>query len=295
MEFEKLTGKFIARDDGFIGYGETEVERDVFSFVLADDSRVIIDAKAKSFSLDAKLELFDVAGNLIATNDNTDNPASPNPSDSQISVQDVPAGDYFVAVSGANQTTGEYRVAVRVDTVPVGLDDVGNSIIAASIFEMDPEPGISFARATIDYGEDRDFYRFIANQSGKLIVRSKALGENSTLNTVLRAYDANGQKIAANNNFRDKLDSRFVLSVTQGEEYSIQLSSVGDTTGDYRVSLRFKQEDPDADGGFGVFGRSEYAANLNLEDTATRIADTETLQQSLVRPQYDSGLLAPAF
>ena len=96
---------------------------------------------------------------------------------------------------------------------------------------------------------------------GELVIRSNALGEDNSLNTVLRAYDADRQKISSNNNFRDRLDSRIVLSVVEGKEYTVQLSSVGGTYGDYRVSLRFKDDSPNG-GGFGDFGRELASADI---------------------------------
>ena len=278
--------RFFARDFGFIGYEDTPIERDVFGFVIGEDTRVIVDAKARTSSLDAKLELYDAAGNLVATNDNSENPATANPQDSQLSVNDLPAGDYYVAVSGAAETTGGYRLAVRLNEAPVGNDDVGNSIVTASIVDIDAEPGASFARATIDYGNDRDFYQFIANQTGELIIRSKALGDDNDLNTVLRAYDSNRQQIANNNNFRGKLDSRIVLSVEEGQQYSVQLSSVGNTTGNYRVSLRFQEPGVAGGGGFTEFARNQ---NESIPSVDPREIAQFTSPSS---PHYENGLLA---
>ncbi len=226
----------IGRDTGRIGFAETPVERDVFSFVISDANRVIIDVKATTSSLDTYLELYDSDGLLIAQNNNAG--SLNNPTDSQLFIRDIADGQYFVAVSGNNNTEGNYRVAVRHDSIPLQTDDVGNTFATANEVTLREYPNSTFFNASAEVGSDNDFIRFVANQTGELVVRSKAL--SGDLNTVLRGYNVQRQLQDGNNNFNGSLDSRIAFDVESGGVYFLRLSTVGDSAGDYRLSLRIR-------------------------------------------------------
>ena len=240
VTFSMFGENFIARQSGAIGYENVIEERDVFRFALSEAGKVIIDARSLSSSLDSELMLFDGSGNLIAENDNAASPGvtSVNELDSQLIVNDLPAGGYFVAVSSKGESTGGYRFAIRQRVPVVDVDAFGDSFGTAFELDLSAAPDTTFVNSEIETGADNDFLTFTANTSGNLVVRSNAL--QGDLNTVLRGYDSERVLLQSNNNFNDSLDSRLVMPVEEGESYFLRLSSVGETLGTYRLSLRIK-------------------------------------------------------
>ena len=262
LSFDPLSGKFIGRDTGFIGFAEVVDDVDVFGFSLASEGDITIDARSQTSNLDTYLEIYDAEGRFLGANDNSGNPALENELDSQLILRDIAAGEYFVAVSSVDETLGRYRVAVRHNADLGGVDDVGSSFSTSAIVGLNPAPDTTFINAAVDFGDDKDFFQFVANFTGTLVIRTKALEpEDGELNTVLRGYDSDRNLIAANNNFRDSLDSRLVLDIEEGEQYFLQLSSVGTTYGDYRISLRLNDEATGGSDGFSDFGRVDLAMN----------------------------------
>ncbi|MEM9412844.1 MAG: trypsin-like serine protease, partial [Planctomycetota bacterium] len=293
FSFVPLANRFIARQSGAIGFGETVVETDVFGFAVGNAGRVIVDVRQVRGGIDPIARLFDSDGNLIAENDNASVDSIPNPVDSQIVIQELPVGEYFVSVSGAAETTGSYRVAVRQSGTPRGFDDYGSTFSSASDVVLQAFPSTSFFNGEIEIGTDNDFLSFVANTTGVLTVRS--LGLNGDLNTVLRGYDSRRRLLDANNNFNDTLDSRIRFNVVDNEQYFLRLSSVGDTRGDFRLSLRLT----DAVGGGAPTPLSRKSLQLTLEEDQTfenskSLASIDKMEYGLVNAhRHQAGIELP--
>ena len=234
--FEPVSDIVIARSEGIIGFAGSPAERDIFGFTIDSSARAIINVSAASDFFDAFVEVFDSAGNLVGSNDNNTNPSLENSLDSQLIIPSLTAGDYFVSVSGANGSTGAYRLGVRHNGTSGSPDDHGDSFPSATTFGLQPLPNTTFINASAEIGTDVDVFRFTALSTGRLVVRTKAL--SGDLNTVLRAFDEDINLLDANNNFNGSLDSRVSIDTVAGTSYFVRLNSVGDSAGDYRLSFR---------------------------------------------------------
>ena len=239
FEFTESGSNLLARDNGNVGFGNNSMEdQDVFRFVTSSQGRFIVDARSRSDGFDPFLRVFDSEGILVGQNNNSNNPNLSNPVDSQLTLTNVDAGEYFVVVSGANSTTGNYSVAVRTNSsIASELDSNGDTFGDATQLTLSPTSPTTFVNASVETAIDRDFYRFVAQNDGRIVARTQTLSGN--LNPVLRALNENRELLDANNNFGGSLDSRVDFDVQAGEAYAIRINSVGTTSGDYRISLRF--------------------------------------------------------
>ena len=236
LSFEPVSNIVIARSDGVVGFLDNPGERDIFSFTIDTNARAIINVSADSNFFDSFVEVFDSNGNLVGFNDNNTNPSLDNPLDSQLIIANLEAGDYFVAVSGVNGSTGEYRLSVRHNGLAGSPDDHGDSFALATSIGLQALPNTTFINASTELGSDVDVFQFTALTTGRIVVRSNALSGN--LNTVLRAFDDDINLLDANNNFNGTLNSRVGFDTVAGTSYFLRLNSVGETIGDYRLSIR---------------------------------------------------------
>jgi hypothetical protein len=127
------------------------------------------------------------------------------------------------------------------------------------MFSLDPLPDTTFITARAERGNDIDTFRFTALETGSMVVRSRAL--SGDLNTVLRGYDDDRNLLDANNNFNGSLDSRIAFSIVAGESYFIKLSTVDETTGQYRLSFRTVSDGGSAS---GFASRHVFDPNIDL-------------------------------
>lgn len=210
----------IARSSGVIGVDE---DIDVFSFEILHHSRVIVDAVAVR-NFDPFLRLYNSGGTQLALNNN-----KPGSLSSQI-IMELNAGLYYASVeSNGMASTGNYRIAVRHNGPE---DDFGDKFNNASPFALEPV-GNTRLEGTVDTEFDIDMLRFVADRTGDIVIRTKAL--SGGLNTILRIYDSNHHRIAANNNWNGSLDSRVIFNMEQGNQYYVQLAAAQQTVGDYRL------------------------------------------------------------
>ena len=104
-------------------------------------------------------------------------------------------------------------------------------------------------------------FRFIADRSGELVLRTKAL--SGDLNTVLRVWDQNRTMIAVNNNWNGQLDSRTSINITAGQQYYAHVDTLRNTAGDYRLFLIPKSDRSD---------RGRAPVDLNLPNSVDSMA-----------------------
>lgn len=263
MQFGPERDLQVARLNGFIGFGEIVDDTDTFRFETSESGRVIIDARTRSGALNPALRVFNSAGELVAANDDSENSNLTNPRDAQILLRNLAADEYFVSVGASDLSTGKYTVAVRSNAqIESGSEDAGGSFDNARRINLNPFSSTTVIRSSIEHGSDSDFYRFVSTSTGELVVRSAALSGN--LNTVLRVFNAAGNVIASNNNFRDTLDSRVKLNIESGESYSLSLTSVRSTAGDYRIVLKLPQNESGPFSSPSLGASEAAAANAGL-------------------------------
>lgn len=236
LEFTDNSSVEIARATGVIGFVDNPVEQDVFSFTVDEMSRVIINVRADTDFFDSFVQLFDSGNNLIAFNNDTTNPSFETPTDSQFVVSALEAGDYLVVVSAQDGSNGNYRLGVRHNGITGDFDDHGESFVTATNLALAPFPETTHVSASAALPTDSDVFVFTSSETGRLVVRTAAL--NGDLNTVLRGFDSDRNRVAANNNFNGSKNSRISLEVVSGQTYFVRVTTVRETTGDYRISFR---------------------------------------------------------
>ena len=233
--------KNLARDRGTIGFGNVISDKDVFRFITTEAGRVIVDAKAISGGLDTIVRVQDADGTVVGQNNDSGIAGAENPNDSKLVLKNLTAGEYFVSVLGANETTGKYRLTVRSNANVGQAAQQLSNFASATVFIPEPFGPTTNLRDSIESAIDKDFYRFTATTSGRLVARTRALSGN--LNTVLRVYDQERNTLGKNNNFKGSLNSKVGFDVEAGNSYYLKIGSAGSTKGDYRLSLRNESGD----------------------------------------------------
>jgi hypothetical protein len=252
----------------------------VFQFTTPFSGRVILDARATEGNLDAAIRVYDSLGNFVAENNNAVNAPSGNLKDSQVILRNIPEGQYFVSVNAADGSNGGYRLAARATVATVG-GEPGDDINSAARIFFGTQPS-TFIGAAIEESTDEDFFQFTANRTGRIVVRTRALSGN--LNTVLRGFSDDQLLLDANNNYKGELDSRVSFGVVEGRSYFLRLNSVGNTSGDYRLSLRMAE----------TMGGGGTPFSLRLDSAAQQSVAGESFAADYFATQSGSefGLLA---
>ncbi len=215
-----------------IGVLEEAGDRDVFSVDVAETSSVAIQLDG---ALDTYLRVYDADGNLIAENDDAGGTLN-----SALEAT-LDAGTYYISAgSYFDSEAGDYSVSVQATSIadPDGPDD--------------PDPGTppfddvqhvdlnnnnrGRVNGRLRNPGDADVYSFTADSSGRMILTLRGRG---SLDTVLTVFDADGNEVAFNDDWRGT-DSRVRLNVAAGETYYVQVSGYGDSVGRYRLNLRLR-------------------------------------------------------
>jgi hypothetical protein len=144
------------------------------------------------------------------------------------------------------------------------VDDFPNTQETAAPIVLDVS-GSGSLEGRIDYGGqptregwvpgDRDWFRFVAPQTGRMVVRQQA-AEGCTLDSFLSAYDPSVIEWWWTDNFSNTLDSQVTISVTAGQTYYVGAAGSGTSTGHY--TLTFQTLPPLADD----FGNDAAGAHL---------------------------------
>lgn len=196
--------------------------------------------------VDSVLLIFDADGNLLATNDDSNDSLDP-----LLRYQIEANTDYFVAVtgygnnnfdpfqlgSGSPGDTGEYIFNSRLlplsqalvlsnDRIPSGsIEDVAlGSIVPGYIGEDN---------GFVTGADDIDLYRFTPTTSGTVNIQAQSVEAYSS-DTYLRLFNANGSQIAANDDENSITRGSFVqAAVTAGTTYYIGVNGAGPNAGNY--------------------------------------------------------------
>ncbi|PNK16505.1 S8 family serine peptidase, partial [Cylindrospermopsis raciborskii] len=285
-------------------------------------------------SIDTVLRLFDASGNQLAIDDDGGEGLL-----SRLEYVFTTAGTYYLGVSGHGNST------YNINTLPDPVDNdssrrsgsTGSSLLSI-ILQPETAPqdpnGVFYGAIPVDLlygsnltlsehigtdiladttisvtGGDVDLYRFVANESGVVLIDLDTAISNS-LNTYLRIFDGNGIALpspyfnddsTAQGFNRDSLtelgnnstDSFVRLDVTAGSTYYIGVSASGNQTydlnnldgrtnpsvGDYQINLQYgggATTATDADG--------YIHANLpsfNLTQTNTGSSNLTSLQRNI--------------
>ncbi|MCC5638376.1 S8 family serine peptidase [Nostoc sp. CHAB 5844] len=197
--------------------------------------------------VDTVLSIFDVEGNLLAENDDT------NGLDPLLQYRIQANTDYFVAVSGYGNSnfdplilgsgtpgdTGQYIFNSRLlSTSQAG--NLSNDVINYALVQNQPVTIGSTVFANIGSDNnfvigprDVDLYRFVPTFTGRVRIRTSTYEEFSA-DTFLRFFNANGTEIAFNNNENGNTRGSYLeVQVTAGNQYYIGVNGYSSQARNY--------------------------------------------------------------
>jgi subtilisin family serine protease len=247
-------------------YGSADV--DLYSLRLEAGMRLTIDIDASSLStpsaLDSYVRLFDASGRQLAAND--DDAGS---TDSLLTVTVPTAGTYYVGISsygnaaydprragsGRSVTTvGNYTATFTTQASTSA--DAGDSMAAAATVPAAPETRVTGTIGDGAYGRrDVDMYRVTLAAGQRLVidVDARSLPVSSTLDSVLRVFDASRRQVAFNDDTDGSYDSLVSFTPRVAGTYYVGVSGFGNaaynparagsgrsgSAGDYALVMRF--------------------------------------------------------
>lgn len=113
-------------------------------------------------------------------------------------------------------------------------DDYGNTMAQAA--EIATANNSATQSGKIERAGDVDIFRFVATQSGTLVVQ-QAAASGSRLDSYLYVYSAKGQLLGRNDDTPSSLNSRVEIAVVAGSTYYIKAAAYGRSVGSYVLSL----------------------------------------------------------
>ena len=213
-----------------LGHIETPFDTDLFAITVSADGMLAVGQRAApGGSLDSFLKLLDDQGNLIVENDD-----SGNSRDSRIMIP-VTAGQQLYLSAGAYaDTTGHY--AVWTELLPPAVDDVGDDPGTAHALAISDSGRASFT-GQLEHQGDRDVFMVEVDASGLMIVDQRA-ADVASLDSLLRAFNPDGEQVAWDDDNGEGLNSRMCLAVQAGDVVFIQAGSYEDSgSGTYQFDL----------------------------------------------------------
>jgi len=218
-------------------------------------------------SLQGRLRVYDEAGNQLA--------ADTDPTDgTRLTVGVVEGFRYYVEAGGHDGSTGLYGLRV---TPTDGSAEVDHDPLAAATALDLAALGEVSAAGTIGRAGEFDVFSFTAEADGVVTVSLAA--DEAGLDAYLRAYDASGRLVGANNDAADGTsDARIALAVSAGQTYYLVASGAAWTTGAYTLTAISQPEDDygntletsgrvrlDASGGLdAAFATIDYAGDVDV-------------------------------
>jgi secreted trypsin-like serine protease len=218
---DALSASDVPFDQAVDGQLSSSDDLDWFSFIASAGSSYEITADLLTLS-DSVLRLIDIDGQTeLAYNDDGLTGLG-----SRITWTAQTTGRRYIEVSGYEGSVGDYRLNVHAFIAPP--DDHGHSPDTATPITLPANvPG--------DLAElgDVDWFAFEAYQ-GTTYQLDVVL--TSLVDSVLRLFDGEGNKLASNDDFQDELASRITWSAPQDGVYYVEVSSYGQQgTGEYRL------------------------------------------------------------
>ncbi len=318
-------------DSGFLGDNPNVTpptdEVDLISFQLdaGDRATIDIDAQVLGSPLDSVLRLFDSEGNQVAVNDDSDG------LDSFINFIASDTDTYFAGVSSfANFgyspleegsgfdgfSTGDYNIEIEVGPVVDDLREPNDTLDEAFDSGLGPSGGRSFEASSfignnpnVTDTNDVDLISFDLNAGDRATIDIDARVIGSTLDSVLRVFDSEGNQLAVNDD-SDGLDSFINFTAPESGTYYTGVSSFanfaydpstegsgldGFSIGDYDITLSYFPADADGDLQNGSFETGTFSSWRTIGDTSIEteefgVTPTDGSFQALITNGFsDSG------
>ena len=234
-----------------VGEIETNNDVDLYQFQLESGEGVTFDISVapEDSDLDSYLRLFDSQGNQLAfDNDDDNNIAEDSNFDSLLRFAVDTSGEYYLGVSSDGNTdynpiegrnnftpitgrsTGSYSLAI--DRAPLVTDtDPDNTIAEAVNTKVSLAEPITISEA-IDSLTDVDIYQFELDAGNTISLDIDAAEIDSELDSVLQIFNADGEKLATNDdasapNENPTLDSYLEFTALTAGSYYVGVSSYG--------------------------------------------------------------------
>ncbi|MEO1681300.1 MAG: S8 family serine peptidase [Pseudomonadota bacterium] len=174
--------------------------------------------------------LYDGAGNLLASNDDSDT------RDAVIAFTPDQGGRYFVAASSFGDGTGTYTVSAALTQGSVD-DDLPADDSTSSVVVVDGAD----ATGTIEAPGDRDWHR--VNLTGGTIYTITLSGDGLA-DPFMEIYDVDGNLLGSDDNGGDGTDSRVVIEAKGDVTVFVSASSAtNDGTGAYTIRAETVERD----------------------------------------------------
>lgn len=234
-----------------VGEIETNNDVDLYQLQLESGEGVTFDISVapEDSDLDSYLRLFDSQGNQLAfDNDDDNNIAEDSNFDSLLRFAVDTSGEYYLGVSSDGNTdynpiegrnnftpitgrsTGSYSLAI--DRVPLVTDtDPDNTISEAVNTKVSLAEPITISEA-IDSLTDVDIYQFELDAGNTISLDIDAAEIDSELDSVLQIFNADGEKLATNDDAsapdeNPTLDSYLEFTALTAGSYYVGVSSYG--------------------------------------------------------------------
>jgi hypothetical protein len=198
--------------------------RSDYRLSLAGPLGMRIDLASGEF--DTLLEVYDAAGNQVATNDDFSG------TDSRVEQAFAP-GDYCVVARGFDDGGGAYTMAMSesdVEPPPLPCSDPALTTVLATGFG--PEGEAARAQGSIDPDLLRSW--FALNVAAPVDVQIDA--RSAALDTILEIHDSTGSLVAENDDGPDGTNSRVETALAAGD-YCVTVRDYNDATGAFDLSL----------------------------------------------------------
>ena len=276
---------------------------DIYQVDLAEGDTFIVDIDARSLSsrsrLDSFLRLFDSDGRQLARNDDANGSL-----DSFLSYDVEAEGTYFVGVSSygnsryrpvregsgrRGHTTGRYEATfsrISRSDGDGGAVDAGDTLQTANQVDASMGP-VRFAGQIgdgVQRSRDVDMYalNLVAGQRVTIDIDARELAGGSTLDSVLKLFDADGHRLAMNDDTRSSLDSRLSFTAEVAGTYYVGVSGYGNRR--YNPKL-------EGSGRVGSIGRYEVSFEFQNTSRINRVFGFRDIERSALLAafaHYDS-------
>lgn len=200
-----------------------DVDWYAISMVEGRPYRITLEGAEPDALSDPLLVIYDAEGHEVARDDDGGAGLS-----AYLTFLPTAGGVYYAAASafGEDAATGRYLMRVTDSDVP-GAGETDES--------LDPVSDDRLSR--IDMPGDLDSYRVELEAGASYTIEAVGAGEYPLADPFLSILDANGERVASDDDSGDGLDARVTFSSESGGSHLIQVSGLGGSTGWYQVKI----------------------------------------------------------
>jgi TolB-like protein len=224
-------------------------------FLVTSPARAMLSAET-SGSMDTMMELYDDSGARIASDDDGGEGTN-----SRISFSAEADRRYIIMVRGYGSHTGAYRFHVATETVPDEAVEPNNSREQATPLALGAAGGF---RAYL-YSDDEDWYLAEVPEGGAQVV----IYTESSLDTFLTIYNADGTRIAEDDDSGQGNNARVMVNLPAGPFYiKASLYSGSSSRGPYTLFTGIRE--PVAQDAYEPDNQLSQAKDIEVGQSQTR-------------------------